>query len=66
MKKIIFLCFHEHKNAKLNHFSSISKGVNFRVLQSLSANQSYTQHDQIRNCCMSVVHHVAVYAIQSD
>ena len=25
--------FHEHKNTELNHFSYISKGANFRVLQ---------------------------------
>jgi hypothetical protein len=33
MKKIIFLCSHEHKSLKLNHFKSISKEPNFRVLQ---------------------------------
>ena len=33
MKNFIFLCFHEHKKSKLNHFSSISKNSNFRVLQ---------------------------------
>ena len=33
MKNIVFLCFHEHKNTELNHFSYISKEANFRVLQ---------------------------------
>jgi hypothetical protein len=33
VKNIISLCFHEHKNSKLTHFSSISKETNFRVLQ---------------------------------
>ena len=33
MKFFIFLCFHEHINSKINHFSSISKNSNFRVLQ---------------------------------
>jgi hypothetical protein len=35
VKNIISLCFHEHKNSKLTHFSSISKEANFRVLQEL-------------------------------
>jgi hypothetical protein len=33
VKNIISQCFHEHKNSKLIHFSSISKEANFRVLQ---------------------------------
>jgi hypothetical protein len=33
VKNIISLCFYEHKNSKLTHFSSISKEANFRVLQ---------------------------------
>jgi hypothetical protein len=33
MKIFVYLCFHEHDNTKLNHFNSISKGINFRVLQ---------------------------------
>ena len=33
MKILFFPIFHEHKKAKLNHFSSISEGANFRVLQ---------------------------------
>ena len=33
MKFFIFLCFYERINFKLNHFSSISKNSNFRVLQ---------------------------------
>jgi hypothetical protein len=32
-EKYYFLCFHEHINSKLTHFSSISKEANFRVLQ---------------------------------
>jgi hypothetical protein len=32
IKILIFLCFHEHKNMKLNQFSYISKEANFRVL----------------------------------
>jgi len=32
MKNIILLRFHEHKNAKLNQVTSISKGAIFRVL----------------------------------
>jgi hypothetical protein len=32
VKNIISLCFHEHKNSKLTHFSSIFKEANFRVL----------------------------------
>ena len=32
MKNIILLRFHEHKNTKLNQFTSISKGAIFRVL----------------------------------
>jgi len=32
-KNIIFPMFHELKNTKLNHFSPISKFVNFWVLQ---------------------------------
>jgi hypothetical protein len=35
-ENIISLCFHEHKNSKLTHFSSISKEANFRVLQVLN------------------------------
>jgi hypothetical protein len=33
VKNIISLCFHEYKNSKLTHFSSISKEAKFRVLQ---------------------------------
>ena len=33
MKRFVFLYFHEHINTKLNHFNSISKRENFRVLQ---------------------------------
>jgi hypothetical protein len=33
MKNIIFLCFHEHTNSKLNQFLFFSKEANFRVLQ---------------------------------
>jgi len=32
-KNIIFPMFYEHKNTKLNYFSSISKRGKFRVLQ---------------------------------
>jgi hypothetical protein len=39
VKNIISLCFHEHKNLKLNHFSSISKEENFMVLQELKENE---------------------------
>ena len=33
MKIFIFLCFHAHKNSKLNLFNPISKVANFGVLQ---------------------------------
>jgi len=32
-EKYYFPMFHEHQNTKLNHFSPISKAVNFWVLQ---------------------------------
>jgi hypothetical protein len=32
-KNIISLCFHEHKNTKLNHFIPFEKFANFGVLQ---------------------------------
>ena len=35
MKLIIFPLFYEHKNSKLTQFTSISKGANFWVLQSV-------------------------------
>ena len=35
MKIFIFLCFHEHINSQLIHFSSIFKNSNFRVLQKI-------------------------------
>jgi hypothetical protein len=38
VKNIISLCFHEHKNWKLTHYSSISKKANFRVLQQIRSN----------------------------
>ena len=33
MKRFVFLYFHEHINTKLNHFNSIAKRANSRVLQ---------------------------------
>jgi hypothetical protein len=35
-KNIIFLCFHEHQNTKLNYFASILKRANFRLLHMVS------------------------------
>jgi len=35
-KILFFLYFHEHKNTKLNQFTSISKRADFKVLHSSS------------------------------
>ena len=46
MKKNYFPIFHVHKNSNLNHFNSISKGANFRVLQ-LTTIEIKKKHKQI-------------------
>ena len=40
MKFFIFLCFHKHINSKSNHFSSIFKSLNFRVLHGAGGGRS--------------------------
>ena len=50
MKKIIFLCFHEHKNSKLSQFTPIFKRANFRVLQfNDSKNDSHVTECSVRS-----------------
>jgi hypothetical protein len=59
LKSFIFLCFHEHKNTKLNHFNSISKRANFRVLHEPWLSSQGGVHGQNEGLVLVVAHGTA-------